>query len=40
MSIANGGLIVATYSNGQQATVGQIALASHRATRTAWCGRQ
>jgi flagellar hook protein FlgE len=28
VAISNGGLLVATYSNGQQATVGQIALAS------------
>ena len=28
VGIANGGLIVATYTNGQQATVGQIAMAS------------
>ena len=28
VSISNGGLLVATYSNGQSATVGQIALAS------------
>jgi flagellar hook protein FlgE len=27
VSLANGGLIVATYSNGQQVTVGQVALA-------------